>query len=278
MQRSSCEKASSQHHRHPNPQHHQQSSLGRQPESVRFTPGTTCFGTSQRLPRHGRSGVPGPGSYKVRRGGGDGHVLLSVYQSSIRMWVAALYLNRPLIIRSHQHARNPRRRRRRSQLLLGLGEQTESRRCTSAKATFGTCTCGATGRPRWGGGVAAMGARRAAGLQAAGCLLVDDGGLHAALCSLLCKATSQPNRPTDQIDQTDNQPGLPGRGADEDLLREGVAAARQLQRAGVGRAAGEWLCRNPTAWRWVAVTRDQQMKPKPLHPPGSITPISIHNP
>lgn len=38
-----------------------QSSMGQQPESTAAYPGTMTFGTAQRLPKPGKSGVPGPG-------------------------------------------------------------------------------------------------------------------------------------------------------------------------------------------------------------------------
>jgi len=54
-----------------NQPNHIQSSLGRQAESVRPNPGTMAFGTAQRLPRYGKSGVPGPGAYKLPVGLGQ---------------------------------------------------------------------------------------------------------------------------------------------------------------------------------------------------------------
>uniref|UniRef100_A0A383WC15 Flagellar associated protein n=1 Tax=Tetradesmus obliquus TaxID=3088 RepID=A0A383WC15_TETOB len=41
------------------------SSMGQQPESTAAYPGTMTFGTAQRLPKPGKSGVPGPGHYKT---------------------------------------------------------------------------------------------------------------------------------------------------------------------------------------------------------------------
>jgi hypothetical protein len=40
--------------------------MGPQPESGMTNPGTMSFGTSQRLPRYGRSAAPGPGQYQAR--------------------------------------------------------------------------------------------------------------------------------------------------------------------------------------------------------------------
>jgi hypothetical protein len=37
--------------------------MGQQPESTAAYPGTMTFGTAQRLPKPGKSGVPGPGAH-----------------------------------------------------------------------------------------------------------------------------------------------------------------------------------------------------------------------
>lgn len=43
-------------------------------------PGTMTFGTAQRLPKPGKSGVPGPGHYKVRAAA---HVVCGHKQGSL---------------------------------------------------------------------------------------------------------------------------------------------------------------------------------------------------
>eukprot|EP00879_Flechtneria_rotunda_P016706 GHRR01017482.1.p1 GENE.GHRR01017482.1~~GHRR01017482.1.p1 ORF type:complete len:306 (+),score=70.82 GHRR01017482.1:1571-2488(+) len=47
------------------------SSVGPQPDSTVHNQGTMTFGTAQRLPKPGKSGVPGPGHYKVAPALGD---------------------------------------------------------------------------------------------------------------------------------------------------------------------------------------------------------------
>lgn len=108
-----------------------QSSVGPQPESTVPNPGSMTFGTAQRLPKHGKDGVPGPGMQQLvhaQHGASTQHH--PPVQQHIIWHMRPQHA--PVLLAPVGHYRVP----------PALGDQKESKRASSAHAVFGTATRG----------------------------------------------------------------------------------------------------------------------------------------